>query len=69
MDKQNTTFVKNQIPNKKVKEIMRYTGGHRASPFSLNAVNVNGYKSNFFEHPWYYHVLDMSNLENNSHIN
>ena len=36
--------------------------------FSLDAVNGNGYKSNYFEHPWYYHVLNMSSLENNAHI-
>ena len=32
-------------------------------------MNRNEYKSNFFEYPLYYHVLDKSNLENNAHIN
>ena len=35
---------------------------------SLKSVNGNGYKSNF-EYLWYYFVSDMSNWENNAHIN
>ena len=34
----NNTYAKlapDSIPNKKIKEIMRYTGGHRTSPFQL----------------------------------
>ena len=35
----------------------------------MDDVNGNRYKSNYFEQPWYYHVLGMSNLENiNAHI-
>ena len=31
-------------------------------------MNGNGYKSNYFEYLWYYHVSDMSNLENDAYI-
>ena len=36
---------------------------------SVKYVNDNGYMSNYFQYLWYYHVSDMSNLENNAHIN
>ena len=36
---------------------------------SVKSGNGNGYNSNYFECFLYSYVLDMSNLENNAHIN